>query len=60
MNWFRILKKLYNKSAKRRRRLKELAQNIEKTTMEDKAIETLEKPVENTLKKSTSSCKLFI
>ena len=50
----------YNKSAKRRRRLKELAQNTEKTTMEDKAIETLEKTVEKTLKKGTSSCELFI
>ena len=36
----------YNKSAKRRHRLKELAQNTEKTTMEDKTIETLEKTVE--------------
>jgi Fic family protein len=49
----------YNNSAKRRRRLMALAQNTGKTTMEDKAIETLENTVEKTLKKGTSSCELF-
>ena len=50
----------YNKSAKRRRRLKVLAQDNEKTTMEDKAIETLENTVDKTLKKGISSYKLSI
>ncbi len=51
----------YNKSAKRRRRLKALAENNARATMEDKAIETLEDTVERTIKKGiSSSCKLLI
>ena len=41
----------YNKSAKRQRRLTELAQITTQKTMEDAAIEGLEKAVEETLKK---------
>lgn len=50
----------YNKSAKRRCRLKELAQNADKVKMEDKAIETLENTIEKTIKKGISFYKLFI
>jgi len=51
----------YNKSAKRRRRLKALAENNVRATMEDKAIEILEDTVEKTLKKGISSfCKLLV
>ena len=50
----------YNKSAKRQCRLKELAQKTREATMEDKAIETLEKVVEKTLEKGLSSCEFFV
>ena len=45
----------YNKSAKRQRRLKELAQMTNQKTIEDIAIEGLEHAVEQTLKKGTHS-----
>jgi hypothetical protein len=44
----------YNRSAKRQRRLKELAQKSRATTIEDTAIGTLEETVEKTLEKGTS------
>ena len=51
----------YNKSAKRRRRLKALAENNVRATMEDKTIETLENTVERTIKKGiSSSWKLLV
>jgi len=51
----------YNKSAKRRRRLKTLAENNARATMEDKAIEILEDTVERTIKKGIpSSYKLLV
>jgi hypothetical protein len=49
----------YNKSAKRRRRLNVLAQDVGKTTIKDKAIETFENTVEKTLKKGISYYELF-
>ena len=50
----------YNKSAKRQRRLKELAQKPQTTTVEDTAINTLEKTVEKTLEKGTYILTLLL
>lgn len=50
----------YNKSTKRQRRLRELAQMQATTTLEDKAIESLEKSVKETLENGIQSfCKSF-
>ena len=50
----------YNKSAKRKPRLKELAQKPQTATVEDTAINTLEKTVEKTLEKGTYILTLLL